>query len=183
MQTETNPETLRETVKLLFYQGLKTRVISEETGVKPATIKTWINRFKWNRTVSEANGIREARAAVNGAGEVAVSMSARSAQLRSELADEIQNQLAVLRRNPVKPGEIGNSGEGRASIVKRLAETACLVHNWAAENTPGIVVVRDMILTAPEDLAVANEDLAVANSVEVETVNSERANSLAHSIE
>ena len=56
MQTETNSESLRETVKLLFYQGLKTRVISDETGLKPATIKTWGNRYGWNKTVAHPPG-------------------------------------------------------------------------------------------------------------------------------
>ncbi len=39
MKIETNPESARETVKHMFYEGIKTKVIAAETGVKPGTVK------------------------------------------------------------------------------------------------------------------------------------------------
>jgi len=57
-----NREDILETAKKLMLQGVKTAAISEQTGVKPKTIRTWINRYGWNHLASRQREIASGHA-------------------------------------------------------------------------------------------------------------------------
>jgi hypothetical protein len=143
----------RETVKLLYIQGVKTSVIAAETGVKQGTIKTWANRYGWNQLGARANAVLVSR------GEARLRESTRTLQaasqaLRGGLSEELLDQLAVLRSQPPRrTADLGNSprGQGRAAVAKTLAEAASLVHDWDAEHAPGLIVVGLVERYEPED--------------------------------
>ena len=58
---ETLPATTRETVKLLFQNGLKLPIIEAETGVKQSTIRNWIYRYHWDTAATTVNNILKSR--------------------------------------------------------------------------------------------------------------------------
>jgi hypothetical protein len=148
-------ESVRNTVAALFTNGLTVREIETETGVKQATIRTWINRFRLQQTKEKARQALKSR----NRGVLAVIEPARKAipgvsgRLRGVLSRELEAQVAVLERKPPESLlELKNTPEreGRASMVKRIAETAALVENWEDQHAPGIVVMLES-MTPPEE--------------------------------
>jgi hypothetical protein len=137
-----------KTALALFLQGLKHSEIAEQLGVTPAAVRKQCSRHKWVELRPTS-----IETAAHYAGKAGSSMAKRSESLRVELSQEIEAQLKALRSKPVKATEIGNAGEGRASIVKRLADAAALVHGWDNEGIQGIIVIGDMLATAPDDVA------------------------------
>lgn len=146
------PLELREQAKALYLQGLSTTEISQETGVQYGTVRAWISRGDW-RTLRN-----DTRSKLVTAKERAVSRHItlvqsparmpdnKPSRLRGAVSRELEAQVAVLEQNPPSSlQELKNTPEreGRASMVKRIAETAALVENWEDQHAPGIIVMME----------------------------------------
>jgi hypothetical protein len=145
----------------LYLQGLPHAEIAARVQVTEASLRKRASRRKWYQ-LRTASITAAAQHGLNRTGET---LAKRSAQVREALSEEIQDQVSILRsKRPRSPAELRNqpSGEGRASLVKKVAETASIVHDWKTEHAPGILLVSDMRGTAPDLLSMA--DSAEANS-------------------
>jgi hypothetical protein len=138
-------EDSRELARELFMQGLSVAVISRKIGLNANTVSTWTKRGKWAelRSKLEHN--------LDGPGEKLACMTRaeRSAAIRDALAEELQEQIAVLRGSPVQsPRELANgkTGQGRSAVAKLIAESAALVHDWDSERPPGLILAVPMPL-------------------------------------
>jgi len=146
---------IRETVKLLFLQGVKTNLIAQETGVKPGTIKTWSHRFGWANLVATAKRQLVSRATTALVQETTGELRRASQQIRSRLSSELASQVELLARSPARSiAALANSParQGRTALVKSLAEAAALVHDWDADKPAGIILAVDLrqgMLTGP----------------------------------
>ena len=123
----------REMAKQLWIQGLKVSKISELTGVNPKTIRTWSNRDGWSKIASDASTALEQTGENALAVQVARSMADRSEAIPSKLASVVEDQADLLVQNPAsKVSQLENSptGQGHASVVKTVTETASMVFGW-----------------------------------------------------
>ena len=129
-----NREEVFETVRALYFQGLKTSAISEMTGVKQKTIRTWSTRYGWGVIASELNG--EMKQAV--VRSVRREIAKLSEELRLELADEVLEQANALRKKRIRSAsELGNKNgvQGRAAVTKTIVESAEKVFGWDGQQT------------------------------------------------
>lgn len=154
------PEELKEQAKALYVQGVTTSDIAEEIGVPYGAIRTWIKRGKWGslRTITQQKaGPAKERAAIRALTFIqpgARMPAASASKLREGLSAEVASQMAVLQSEPVKrASELANTREreGRASVVKRLVDSAAILEDWESQRTPGIVVMTES--SAPADEA------------------------------
>lgn len=158
-------ETTRETVKLLFQNGLKLPIIEAETGVKQSTIRNWIYRYNWDAAAAEVTKIlknrqhkavaRSVTLAQTGSLQLARMPEIASSRLREQLSSEVASQMVALQSEPVKrASELANTREreGRASVVKRLVDSAAILEDWESQHTPGIVVMMESTQPAQESI-------------------------------
>jgi len=142
--------------KAMFLSGLTIREIAASLGVNPNTVGSWTKRGNWGQIRAQMS------AQMNKVGSPLVtkhsftdsSLAKRSALIRQSLSYEVEDQVESLRSTPCAPEQLGNTpaGEGRATILKKITETAALIHGWDSERSPGLIVITDMRQTSPEDL-------------------------------
>ncbi len=148
------PEDIKEQAKALYLQGLSTGDVARETGVPYGAIRTWIKRGKWgslriatHQIAGPAKEMAVTRSLSFAPVQLATRMpDAAPSRLRGVISREIEAQVAVLEQNPPESLlELKNTPdrEGRASMVKRIAETAALVENWEDHHAPGIIVMME----------------------------------------
>lgn len=135
-------ESNRSIAQALVIQGFSFREVSEKTGLNLRTIQTWARRYGWRKLRDETK--REVNQAIVRA--TGTALSELSTQVREWLAAEVQEQIAALRNLPVKATALANSpkGEGRSSLVKRIADTASVVFDWDDQYAPGIVLIGEI---------------------------------------
>jgi len=78
------------------------------------------------------------------AGPPQTGLEASSRAAKHSLSEELLGQLALLRKTPPDSHkQLGNTpdGEGRASLVKRIAETASLLYGWEQQRGNSIILV------------------------------------------
>jgi hypothetical protein len=153
-----------EQAKALFFQGLTLPLIAQAVSVPLSTINKWSQRGKWSMLKEQTKGAlvqglrKDLAIGIIPPSSPQNALAPASRRLREQLASELEAQAAVLAQNPVqRVSELGNTpqGEGRASVVKRIAETAAIVHDWDQSTEAGLVIVTDMKGSAPEELAPA----------------------------
>ena len=150
------PAELKEQAKALYLQGVGTSDIEQETGVPYGALRTWIKRGKWGSLRTNTQliaGPAKERAVTRslsfrkpGVVQLARMPNAAPSRLREELSAEVASQMVVLQSEPVKrASELGNTRdrEGRASVVKRLVDSAAILEDWESQHTPGIVVMME----------------------------------------
>lgn len=128
----------RELVRALAYQGFNARQIAVKVQVKPATVRSWLHRMGISRAVAQvrqtlATDMQQNSLASHAANEFAQ----RSQNIRNKLSAELERQTVLLEEEPAtKFSDLRNStqGEGRTSVVKKLAETADKVCGWSEEH-------------------------------------------------
>ena len=138
----------------LVGQGLELKDVAQRIGAKSGdVVRTGLKRRGIYRiTETEANHV--ARQTVQIIVQKAnKSLSEASNRLREKLSAEVEAQVAVLEQSPpATVAQLGSTkdGEGRASVVKRIAETAALVHDWESERPQGIVL-GEVLSSEPEE--------------------------------
>lgn len=124
-----NREDVFEVAKAFVTQGVKTSVISERTGVNPKTIRTWSRRYGWIKTASIVR--QDVNQAVTAT--VVDDLKSIGGRVREALAVEIESQAQLLAKEPaesIKDLATSQGKQGRAVIVKTIAETAGNVFGW-----------------------------------------------------
>ena len=158
MPVRTIPRTTdprRDTVKLLYLQGLTPAVIATQTGVRVGTIHKWSTRQGWTKLRTEAKNVLVGHAQGALVRENANELRRASQQIRSRLSSELASQVELLARSPARSiAALANSParQGRTALVKSLAEAAALVHDWDADKPAGIILAVDLrqgMLTGP----------------------------------
>lgn len=145
------PESKRNLCKLLYSQGVKVNLISQETGVKAMTIHVWANRFGWNKDLTTSRtalvNLRTPTLTVQTVANPALSRASTAS--RSDVSDVLAAQLAILKQNPPKSlAQLRNTpdGEGLVSVTKRLVDSLAVVHDWSAQRNQGVVVFEQSTL-------------------------------------
>lgn len=131
------PKSLRETCKMLVYQGIRNDEICLQTGVKPGALKTWINRYGWRRRVTESRAMLVARGLNPVLQETTANLANASARLRSELSEELGEQVSAIRGKKVSQDMKALSH--RADVVNTITHTASKVFGWDSQNDQRMV--------------------------------------------
>lgn len=116
---------LVEQAKALFLQGLTPVQIGQRLDMKPDTVTKRAIRDDWLT--------QRAAVAANVDQIVSKAIIQRGASIRGKLASELDKQADALAREPVVSyGELANTKDrqGRASVVKTIAEAASKVYGW-----------------------------------------------------
>lgn len=134
-----------ELIKALYLQGLTFKTISDQTGVKPASIKSKARYYDWRLTRANTMAGLQSALAPSIAQSQALSYSkqshalAKASQIAQEtFAEELTLQSAVLKRKPpTKLLDLANTPrrEGRASVVQKLVNTASKLYGWDQQST------------------------------------------------
>lgn len=135
-KADNNPD-LRERVKRLYFQGIRPEVICGETGVKRGTLRTWINRYGWLRTVNAAKVMLEKRETRVLSIQPAPP-SAGSTEARETLAKVIQKAAGKLAE--VNPGPNLKELRKVGKALEPLVRSAKIVHGWGSESVGGVVM-------------------------------------------
>ena len=150
-ESVSNPETLssarnhapelRERVKRLYFQGIRPETICAETGLKRTTLRTWINRYGWLRTVHAARAIVENRE-VRALAIQPNPPSAGSNLARETLAKVLQTAASKLATVDPKASvkEIRKLGKALEPLVR----SGKILHNWG-NDAPGGVVIAEVL--------------------------------------
>lgn len=130
----------REIVKTLYVQGFTPVTIQAKTGVNHRTVQTWSKRYNWRVLRAKVRGDLDASAM-----EVAKSsLNEQSKRLKERLSGELNDQMSVLERYPIKSAKaLANTryGQGRAAVVKTIVESASTIYGWSADNKHTLVQV------------------------------------------
>lgn len=133
-----HPQHVRDTVQVMFCQGVTPSIISSQTGVPINTVNTWAKRHGWTRVrdslTSSRNRIAQA--------VISESLIDASKAVREGLATELRDQIAALKRDPVRraSGLRNVAGvQGRAAVVKTIADAASTVFGWQGEQKVSLI--------------------------------------------
>lgn len=119
----------RELVKALVMQGLRQTEIIRQTGVKPKTLSTWINRYGWMNLASKANSIREGAVQGKSNEDRQKSLVSVSDSTRSALAGRITLHAQVLaaQKAPRTSRQVQKEAEAMRPVVQNGKD----VFGWA----------------------------------------------------
>jgi hypothetical protein len=121
-------------VQTLYMAGVRPSEISRQTGCKVVTICSWANRHGWKAALQGM--VQSVRVGSK-------TLKEGSNRLRDALRDEASDQVATLRKKPVKgPAALANTParEGRASVLKKLVESVSMIDDWDSTHRPGLVL-------------------------------------------
>lgn len=124
-------------IQALYLQGLTLNAIGQKTGVKPGTIKGRAARYGWSLQRAQAKTEAVAPLNVHLAKAHSAALAKASEYAQKALSGELDGQLAVLQtRKPRTLADLANTPkrEGRASVVKKLVETADKLYGWSAQD-------------------------------------------------
>jgi hypothetical protein len=147
---------VKELALALFLQGFTMNTISSQTGVSLQTLSKWRGKQNWNTTLAtvkanQAKGM--CQAATLHIGPASNGTNGSAGRLRERLAEQVSSAVAQLEQNPANSHrELRNTPEreGRASVLKRLVDSAALIEDWEGSKGRGLVVVGQMLGTAPD---------------------------------
>lgn len=143
------PESVRETCRLLFIQGVRHDDIAKETGVRLSTIQTWGSRHGWSKVKSQAKALLEGIVAkpVLIQTQIATDLATTSNNVRTKLARHLEHVAEGLdSAKPVK-SLLGVSTQAKA--VNDLVQNASKVFGWGDENREVLVNVTMMSQPIP----------------------------------
>ena len=127
------PKEVLNRAQALYVAGVPPLRIQRETGVKAATVQTWVSRYGW----------QVGRDALTGLSEKAVdstiqrTLDARSSELQDVLSAELLRNGEILRRSPQK----GLKGIlERIQVGKLLVEAADKLFGWSKDGGPRCLV-------------------------------------------
>ena len=129
------PETLRDTAKCLFLQGVRTEVIAVQLSVRPGLIRNWASRYGWVLAASESRIIKKR------VGEMS-RQATDGAKLRESFAKTLEIHAAALEQVKGKPSISRIKAVGEA--LEPLVRSAKIVHSWGSE-APGGLVLGDLL--------------------------------------
>lgn len=168
---EALPATVMEIARALFYQGLKYSEISQQTGVKEATIRSWVFKKGWNTTKEQTKQSLQQAGKQSLALETAKDLAAESKHLRALVSDELRDQIQTLRNQPVKKASDVAGKNGRAATTLTIVKAASEVYGWSQDNGKSIINVAliNQVHDNPEMITTVDK----AQVVDVETVETE----------
>lgn len=144
------PEAVRDEVKVLFVAGFTPEHISKQKGVNPRTIHQWSRRHGWINLRDKLQGkVNKAVVAT-----VTNGLQSQSDSIRARLASELERSTAALEKTPVRGANaLANTParQGRAAILKTLADTAATVFDWSAGSVSGLVLVGSFSQADPDN--------------------------------
>lgn len=139
LDTKPIPETVRETAKLLWFQGVRPELISKRLGVKRGTLRTWNVRYGWNKAVEAAKGELRNMAIPALVADTTRTLQAESEELRGMLANEIRRTAGALSQVPTGKGL--RPLKERTEVLEPLARTAKTVFDWGSDVSVGIIAM------------------------------------------
>ena len=154
-----------ELAKQLYIQGLKLRVISEQTGASCSAIAARACRHHWRAIATEANRVvqRTVTQTIQTKGVESGSEELRNASnsARNGLATALEKSVRHLDTLPQQKGL--ESAYKRASVIKTLADAAKTVHNWGENSQSTLLSITsytDVEETKPEAGAIDVQGIA-----------------------
>ena len=132
---------------------LFTSEVARELGRKGAAVKASRRKLALQAAVSVA-------VAVASSGQSDLQAHSRAA--RQDLSHELLVQLQILKATPpVRLSDLPNSpdGEGRASLVARITDTAAKVYGWDAEKGNSVVLIGLVSSMDPESAPVIDAEV------------------------
>jgi len=141
------PDSIRELAKALYIQGVKMSVIVQQCQVKEKAIRNWVKRGNWPDLASRATQPLIHKLQRGLAVETANTLQAMGDQIRDKLSRELLDQVQLLTKQPAR--DVSDLAtvkgiQGRASVVKTIAETAAVVHDWGSQSSAGLVLVGEL---------------------------------------
>lgn len=123
----------RELVKALILQGLKHDEVVRQTGVKPATLRTWANRYGWNTLIAKSKVIRETvqirvEKSQTGQSDSVKALATTGDSVRRSLADEALEAAATLKtfRKPKSREKLAE----HLALVQQLVDISKPTFAW-----------------------------------------------------
>lgn len=142
-------KTKKETARELYVRGLDPVEIARQTGLNHHTIRTWVNRHKWqDQKIDTAITIVKQRA------NVSSQVSDASARVRQAIADELEKQLESIKN--VRLAKSLPVIRERSETISTITRTASTVFGWSAETSTATLDVRS--LSAPEPVSTDQAD-------------------------
>ena len=141
------PAEAKELAKALFIQGVKYSIISQQVDVSQALIRAWASRGKWHQLATKAQQVPLQALERGFLVETRNSLQAMGDKIREQLSQELADQVGLLAKQPARSaGDLATvkGVQGRASVVKTIAETAALVHDWGSQGNAGLVLIGDL---------------------------------------
>lgn len=168
---EALPATVMEIARALFYQGLKYSEISQQTGVKEATIRSWVFKKGWNTTKEQTKQALQQSGKASLALETAKDLTAQSKQLKEMVSQSLVDQMQVLKNKPAKSVKQVAGKDGHASTTLTIVKAASEVFGWSQDKGNSIVNIAflNQVNENPELITEVNK----VQVVEVETVESD----------
>jgi len=119
----------------LYVQGVPYKAIAEKVGVTEMSLRQRAHRHGWHALKTTA--LEAVSQAVTG--HTGKTLVQRSSEVRSALADELNESVTALRQTPLKPN-LAHLDE-RAEVTQKLVGAASKVYGWASETEQPIIVV------------------------------------------
>lgn len=121
--------------QVLYAQGVNYKAIAEKVSVTEAALRQRAHRYRW-RTLKTAALETVSRAVTNHNGKT---LTQRSNEVRSALAEEVGESVDALRQTPIKP-KLAHLNE-RAEVSGKLAASANRLFGWNGEQGNCLVLV------------------------------------------
>lgn len=152
VETAATPSTpdlqrIKETAKLLFFQGFNYDVISAETGIAKPRLRMWAFRGNWKKGVSQVKQI----AVKNGMREVTKETTGQLADASTALRETFSRTLAttggLLDQIAQKPrkGTLAHI-ERLGAALEPLVRSAKIVHDWGSGSIQGVILAGELTL-------------------------------------
>lgn len=122
----------------LYVQGVTYQAIAEKTGVTLAALRQRAHRYGWHGLKTEALAIAS-RAVTRHSGRT---LTQRSSEVRSALADELSESVGALRQTPAKP-ELQHLNQ-RAEVAGKLTSSASRVFGWSDDGGAPLIIVGEV---------------------------------------
>ncbi len=150
----------RERALDLYLQGLDLDEVSQAVNVAAGTVRSWAARGFWAREKLR-NAVQTAMKLAPRSGKHA--LRTMGDDTRTELAEIVRTQVAVLRNNPATTvAELATNSDrqGMAAVTKSVVDAASTLHGWGNEKTLGLVLSDDF---GAIDVEATSEPVEVAS--------------------
>lgn len=168
---EALPATVMEIARALFYQGLKYSEISQQTGVKEATIRSWVFKKGWNTTKEQTKQALQQTGKESLALQTAKDLASQSKHLKEMVSQSLVDQMQVLKDKPAKSVSKVAGKDGHAATTLTIVKAASEVFGWGQDN--GNSIINIALINQVHDNPDIITDVKHTQVVDVETVERE----------
>jgi len=161
------PVEIRNRVKLLCLQGIAPPLIANELGVKLKTVYKLRSRQGWDKEATESRELLEKmgqKSLVQQAGDI----QGKGKQIRDRLANVLDTFVSLLEQCP--PDDLAalatsSKGEGLASVLKRLTDSADTVFNFSEKQPENPLVILGLFNDPPPSPRPEPQPLDIVSTV------------------